>query len=127
MKKRNNIQTTNNHNCHQKQTDKKYKQTINQLSPSGESCSANSGVGLSFIKKQAGNSLLPNECPGAATITNYFLPISSPRDALGILNQKKSTYSGPIDKYTFTKIFCSSFTIWQKIKLSNNLEGPPMG
>jgi hypothetical protein len=112
-----------------KQTDQpseKYKQTINQLPPFGGSCSANSGVGLSHSQSQAGISHLPSECPGAATITNYFLPKSSPRDALGTHYQLCITYSGPIDKISFAKASCLASVVWLRIWPGNNTEGLPM-
>lgn len=107
------------------QTIKNYKQTINQLSLQGESCSANSGVGLSYSQGQAGNSLLPNECPGAATITNCLLP-SSPWDTLEPLYQLCLTYSGAINKLYFAMAYCLFSVFCLKVGPGNNMEGLPM-
>lgn len=100
--------------------------TISQLSPSGASCSANSGVGLSFRTSKTGNSHLPGVCPGAATITNYFLPVSSPWDALGDHYPIYVTFSETKDKNFFTKDACFTFVTLQKTGQINNREGPPV-
>ena len=104
----------------------KNKQTMIQLSLLGESCSANSGVGLSYFESQTGNSHLPNECSGAATITNYLLPTCSPRDALENLYQLSITYSEPIDKIHFAKGTRHSSVFCMKMGWSIKKEGLPI-
>lgn len=128
LQNRMNKQNRNGQAC--KQTDRlvhKNKQTIIQLFPKGTSCSANSGVGLSGSQSRRGNSHLPNECSGAATITNYLLPKCSPWNTLESQYQLCLVFSGTIGKIRFAMATYLSSFIGQKAFRGKNREDLLMG